>query len=287
MNAALFALCVMTCLGGLGIAWAGATGHVPARASSTVSTGLWTRSVDNLRRVRRATWLSLAGGVGLGVVAWVRLGWPLLLVLVPLAVWGLPRLLADPVQHEVRTLEALDRWVRFLLGHLSTGKSIQDSLRVSHRNAPDLLAEPLARLVKRLDDRWSAPQALMALAGELDSPDADAVLAALILSTQRGGTGAAITLHALADNIHDRLRALREIEAERSKPRAVVRQVVVITVLALVAFLMLSPTYFGPYGTPVGQAILVALLVAYVGAIWFMRRLTLPRSRARILRSLP
>ena len=86
--------------------------------------------------------------------------------------------------------------------------------------------------------------------------------------------------------IQERLRALREIEAERAKPRVVVRQVSVISGITLAAFVLLSPGFFAPYGTPLGQVILAILLALYVLAVWTMRRMTLARSRERILRSL-
>lgn len=288
MIAVAATLCAMLGIAGMLVmaaALVGAIPHRPRRAAS--STGLWTAAVEKLRHARRSTILSVALGLLAGVSLMYVLGWPVLIVVVPAAAWGLPRLLSDPPQDGVRLLEALDRWVRGMLAQLSTGKSITDAVRLSARQAPEPLAEALSVLVKRLDDRWTAPQALQAMADELDSADSDAVLAALILATQRGGTGAFVTLHALADSIQDRLRALREIEAERAKPRVVVRQVTVITVLALVVFMVFAPDFFAPYGTPAGQLILLGLLACYGSSVWAMRRMTLARSRERILRPLP
>lgn len=258
----------------------------PARRAVSAGPGRLTLAIERLRHTQRRTWLSLGGGLVLGVLLMYVLHWPILLLLVPAGVVGLPRLLSDPPQHDINLLEALDRWVRGMLAQMSTGKSITDALRLSARQPPKLLAEPLSLLVKRLDDRWTAPQALQAMADELNSPDSDAVLASLILSSQRGGTGASITLYSLADSIQERLRALREIETERAKPRIVVRQVTTIMIVALVAFMLLSPDFFAPYGTPMGQIILVVLLLAYVGSVYTMRRMTISRARERILRPL-
>jgi hypothetical protein len=125
------------------------------------------------------------------------------------------------------------------------------------------------------------------MADELDSPDSDAVLAALTLSANRGGTGAQATLAALAESIQERLRALREIDAERAKPRIVVRQVTTITLVVLGGAFLLGGGFFDPYGTPVGQLILTVLVAGYLGSLLFLRRLTLPRGRQRILRGAP
>lgn len=236
--------------------------------------------------VRRRWWQVLLA-VAAGLVAASVTGWPLLAVLVPAIAYGLPVILSAPPNRDLALLEALDRWVRTLGSLLPTGRSISDAIRVSVRQAPALLAPHLRLLTARLDDRWTIRQALFALADELDSPDADAVLAALALAAQRGGTGASATLAALADNIADRLRALREIETERAKPRFVVRQVTLITVVVLGLALVFGGSFFAPYGTDLGQLLLAGLVAAYLGSLLFLRRMTLPRPRQRILRRTP
>ncbi|MFT4297324.1 MAG: type II secretion system F family protein [Micropruina sp.] len=234
----------------------------------------------------RAQGPRLAIGVVAGVGFAALTGMGVMVVVVPIAVVGLPMLLSAPPNRDIDLLESLDRWVRGLAATLPTGRSITDAIRVSVRNAPDLLAPPLALLVARLDERWTAQEALRAMADELDSPDADAVLASLALASERGGTGATATLNALADSIQDRLKAQREIETERAKPRIVVRQVTVITLVVLAVALLFGREFFAPYGTPLGQVILLSLLTLYVAALLVMRRMTLPRRRDRILRSL-
>ncbi len=130
-------------------------------------------------------------------------------------------------------MEALERWLRSLSATLATGKSITDAIRTSLRTAPPGLREPLAALIARLNNRWETDDALRRFADDLDSPDGDAVAAALILATRRGSVGASATMLALADSLQDQLRARRAIETERAKPYIVVRQVTVITVLTL------------------------------------------------------
>ncbi len=242
--------------------------------------------IDRLLPLLRAHGLRLGIGMIAGIGFAAVTGMTVMVLVVPIAVVGLPILLSAPPNRDVEMLEALDRWVRGLAATIPTGRSITDAIRVSARNAPAVLAGPLALLVARLDERWTAPETLRAMADELDSADADAVLAALALAAERGGTGATATLHALADSIQDRLKAQREIETERAKPRIVVRQVTVVTVVVLAAALLFGREFFAPYGTPVGQAILLSLLALYVASLLMLRRMTMPRRRDRILRSL-
>jgi Flp pilus assembly protein TadB len=195
----------------------------------------------------------------------------------------LPPLLASPRNRDLELLEALDRWVRLLVATLATGVSIPDAIRATRRQAPELLIGPVDQLVARLDDRWTIRQTLLATADDLASPDADAVLAALVLAAERGGTGAVETLQALADSIADRIRTSRDIEAERAKPRIVVRQVTVLTLVILGGAIVLGRDFFAPYGTWYGQLILAGLLASYLGSLVWLRRLTTPRRRERIL----
>lgn len=229
----------------------------------------------------RAHWI---GAFVVGFVAWVATGWVIALLVVPALVLGLPALLGEPVNRELVLLEALDRWVRGLAGSLPTGKSIPDAIRVTLPQAPSEIASDVRLLVFRLDDRWTIDSALRAFADGLDAPEADAVVAALILCASHGGTGAAATLHELAEGIHERLRALREIEAERAKPRVVVRQVTVISIVVLAVATLVSPEFFVPYAHAVGQVFLGGLLAAFVLPLVVLRRMTLPRRRDRILR---
>jgi len=227
--------------------------------------------------------LVLAGSLGVGLVLALVSGWVVAIAVVPALALGLPALLVLPKARDVEILEALDRWVRGLAATLTTGKSITDAIRISRRTAPPLLAEELNLLVARLNNRWAPRDALLKFADPLDSPDADAVVAALILATNRGTTGASVTLHALADSLQDQLKGRRLIETERSKPYIVVRQVTVITLATMAVVLVANPGFFAPYRTPIGQVLLSILIVAYVGSLVLMRRKARHQARERIL----
>lgn len=282
MTTAMAALLGILVAAGVILVVAGMRRRIPSvRARS--SGGMRT---TRLLALAKAHGTRLAMGVVAGVAFATVTGMSVMALVVPVAVIGLPFLLSAPPNRDIELLEVLDRWVRSLAATLPTGRSVTDAVRFSVRNAPTGLAEPLALLVSRLDARWTTTEALRAMADELDSPDADAVLAALSLAAERGGTGAVATLHALADSIQDRLRARREIETERAKPRIVVRQVTVITIAALAVALVFGRDFFAPYATPPGQAVLLTLIALYVASLLMLRRMTSPRRRDRILRSL-
>jgi tight adherence protein B len=248
----------------LGTSWARLTRRPPGRAG---------------RRRDLLVLGSLAGGFVLAALS----GWVAAIIVVPGLVLALPYLLRAPVQRDVALLEAMDRWVRTLAATLSTGRSVTDAIRVSRRTAPAAIAEEVEVLVLRLNSRWETRTALQRFADALDSPDTDAVVAALMLAAGRGAAGAAATLHALAESIQAQLRARRVIEVERSKPYVVVRQVTVITLVTLGGMFLLRPAFFAGYRTPVGQVVLAVLVSVYLGSLLLMRRKARQPHRPRIL----
>jgi tight adherence protein B len=255
-----------------------------ARRQSESAAELWsrlTRRPPGARGRRRDVILLLS--VIIGCVVAVFTHWLIMICLLPATAIGLPYLLVLPKPHDVELLEALDRWVRSLATTLATGKSITDAIRISRRTAPPLIADEINLLVTRLNNRWETRDALMRFADSVDSPDADAVIAALILASSRGANGASITLTALADQIQAQLKGRRAIEVERSKPYVVVRQVTVISLSTLVLVFLLSPDFFAPYRTPLGQGLLSLLLIMYVASLILMRRKAHQTDRPRIL----
>jgi tight adherence protein B len=257
--------------------------RAPARPAESL-VDLWarlTRRPPGPRGRRRD--LVLAGSLVAGFLVTALSGWVVALVIMPMIALGLPYLLVVPKPRDVELLEALDRWVRSLAATLATGKSITDAIRVSRRTAPPLIAEEIGTLVARLNNRWETDDALRRFADELDSPDADGVIAALMLAVNRGANGASLTLQALADSLQSQLGSRRVIEIERAKPYVVVRQVTVISLVTLGGVYLLSPSFFQPYRTPLGQLMLGALLILYLGSLLLMRRRAQQHTRPRIL----
>lgn len=234
------------------------------------------------KRGRRRDLILLSSVVG-GFLLATATGWIILIALLPAVALGLPYLLTLPKSRDIELLEALDRWVRQLSSTLSTGRSITDAIRLSRRSAPALIADELVILIGRLNNRWETRDALLCFADDLDSPDSDAVIAALILAANRGSDGAAATLLALADSVQAQLKGRRVIETERAKPYTVVRQVTGITCATLLLAFVIGHNFFAPYGTPLGQVILSVLVALYVGSLLLMRRRAVTAPRERIL----
>ena len=231
------------------------------------------RQLNRLRRVSRRTRLLLSGGVVAGLAVALVTGWLVAAVIVPAAIAGLPVLLSAPASAaRIDRLEAMEEWTRALAGVLTVGVGLEQALIATQRSTPVAIRPEVSRLVARLRARWSTEDALRIFADELDDATGDLVAANLILGARRRGAGLASILESLAESVAADVRARRQIEADRAKPRATARWVTLITVGVLVV-LALTGSYIEPYATPFGQVLLMLLLTLYVATLVWMRRM--------------
>jgi Flp pilus assembly protein TadB len=234
------------------------------------------------RDVGRRRLLLVIAAAG-GMLGWLLTGLALMVLAVPVAVVGLPRLLRVPASAaRVDRLEALEEWTRNLAGVLAVGVGLEQAITASLRSAPEPIRPQVATLVARLAARWQSDAALRAFAADLDDATGDLVAASLILSARRRGAGLVAVLEGLAASVAEDVRTRRAIEADRAKPRATARAVTYITVGVLV-LLALNRTYVEPYTSPSGQLLLAILLAAYVTTLLWMRQMTTGRPAPRFL----
>lgn len=241
------------------------------------------RFVARITGAGRRTKVLAVFGLVVGFVVALLTGWVVALVLVPVAVVGLPTLLSAPASAaRIDKLEALEEWTRSLAGVLTVGAGLEEALRATLRSTPEAIRPEVAKLVARLRARVGTEEALRAFADDLDDTTGDFVAANLILGARRRGQGLASVLETLAESVAADVGARRAIEADRAKPRTTARWVTIITVSVL-GFLTLTGDYIAPYGTPLGQVLLVLLLSAYVSLLLWMRNMAKGEALPRFL----
>jgi Flp pilus assembly protein TadB len=238
-----------------------------------------------LQNLDRTTRILLLGGLAGGIVAWLVTGWVLAIAVLPVAAVGLPMLLSSgSAASRIERLEAMEEWTRSLSGVLTVGVGLEQALVATLRSTPAPIAPEVTRLVARLRARWVTEDALRAFADELDDSTGDLIAANLILGARRRGAGLSSVLEGLAESVAADVRARRQVEADRAKPRATARWVTLISAGVLV-ILALSGTYVEPYRSPLGEVILTTLLTAYVATLVWMKRMAMGRSLPRFLES--
>lgn len=240
---------------------------LPPRPARRLGPRPWLVRMPRWQRI--AALAAFVAGLALAVVT----GWVILVLLLPLAVVGLPVLLAtSDAAPRIARMEAIAEWTRNLSGVLTAGQGMEQALHASLRSTPDAIRPEVSQLVGRLRARWSTETALRAFADDLDDATGDLVVAALILGSRKRGDGIARVLTGLAESVADDVRVRRQLEADRAKPRSAARTTTLISLGALAVFAV-SGQFLAPYSTPLGQALLGLYLAGYVGCALWLRRL--------------
>lgn len=243
-------------------------------------------------RSRRRPRVGLVQVTALLVAAAVLLltGWPVAAVGAGLAVLFLPGVLggAKASRQVIARAQALAEWTRRLADLLASGaaSSIPEALRRAATTAPGQIAIPVRDLVRRLDPQGAEP-ALRQFAKDMHDPGAEKIAMVLILRERNGGPGLAEALTALADDLDERCRMVREVEAERAKPRSNMRTIVFVTFALVLLMVLFTRTFLDPYSTVEGEVGLVFVVAAFGFALRWMRRLSQPMSWPPVLMDPP
>lgn len=226
------------------------------------------------------------GSLGAGVVVLLITGWPVAAVGVAAAVVFIPKVLggAKVAKQLIAKSEALADWTRRLADLISSGAvgSTIAALEMSRRSAPTRIEPAVSNLVSRMGPQGTE-SALRQFARELDDPAADKIAMVLILREKNGGPGLADALTALSDALDERTRMVREVEAERAKPRSSMRMIVTLTFALIAGMVVFSRTFLSGYSTPLGQLALLLVIALFAVALRWMRRLSDPGSAPRVL----
>lgn len=240
--------------------------------------------------VRRSSRRTLAplylGALAAGVLVLLVTGWPVAafgaaggVVFVPKVFGG-----SKAAKRLIARCEALADWTRRLADLINSGAagSTRDALRRSLGSVPGPIAPAVTNLVNRMGPQGTE-SALRQFAREVDDPAAEKIAMVLILRERNGGPGLAEVLTALADDLDERSRMVREVEAERAKPRSNMRTIVVVTLVLVVGMMLFAQTFLSGYSTPLGQVGLLVVVAIFGTALRWMRRLSDPPQPPRVL----
>ncbi|MCZ2849723.1 type II secretion system F family protein [Modestobacter sp. VKM Ac-2978] len=226
------------------------------------------------------------GALAAGVLVLLITGWPVAALAAVGGVVFIPKVLGGGKASKqlIVTSDALADWTRRLADLISSGAagSTREALRRSLTSAPAAIAPAVSNLVTRMGPQ-GVESALRQFAREVGDPAADKIAMVLILRERNGGPGLAEVLTALATDLDERSRMVREVEAERAKPRANMRTIVVTTLILVVGMTLFARTFLSGYSTVLGQVALLLDVVVFGTALRWMRRLSDPPTRPRVL----
>ncbi|HZM81758.1 MAG TPA: HPP family protein [Candidatus Limnocylindrales bacterium] len=220
-----------------------------------------------------------------GAVTWLLTGWPVGGLIVALAIPGVPWLFSASTAEKraVARLGALEAWTRRVSDYVRNGIGLQAAIIATARTAPPLIDHEVRRLAARLQAGTSPEEALRAFADELNDYSCDEVVAPLILQIADSGEGLHMALSDVAQGLAEESSTRATVDGERSTARFTVRFLTGATI-AVLAFGAINSAYAAPYRTVLGQLVLVGLAVFYMGLMLWVRALSLPEYRPRLLR---
>jgi len=222
-----------------------------------------------------------------GLVVFMLTGWPAAATGAAGAVLIVPPILdTSATVQEIARLEGLAGWARRVADLLASGAagSLEAAIRRSATTAPAAIGGAVAALVARIGPQGLEP-ALRRFADDVNLPAGDLVVAALILRSRHGGRGLVAVLTGLADDLDEQVRTARDVEADRAKPRANVRMMVLFTLALVTGLLLFARQFLAPYATPLGQLALTGVVAVFAAALLWLRRLSRPVAGVRFLNS--
>jgi tight adherence protein B len=218
------------------------------------------------------------------VVALVVTGWPVGALLAGLVAVVVPGTLGRMRQEAttVARTEAVAAWTELLRDTLAAAAGLEEAIRATTDAAPEPIRAEVARLGHRLE-HGTLPDALERFADELANPAGDLVVAALLTAARREARELVPLLTALASSARAEAEMRMRVHVSRARIRTAVR--VVIGTLGLFAggLLLFNRPYLAPYGTAVGQLVLLGVGVLFASGWWLLQRMATIEAPERFL----
>jgi tight adherence protein B len=231
----------------------------------------------------------LAGAVAAAAVVGVWTRWPVAALLAAAGVWAAPGLLAG-ARTSARTqarLEAVAGWAESLRGTLQAAAGLEQAILATATTAPAPIREEVGRLAEAIRAGVRLPVALRAFADDLDHPDGDRVVAALLLAATGHARTVADQLGALAAAAREQAAARLRVDTEWSTTRTSVRVIIVITVVMAAAMVVLNREFLSAYDSAGGQVMLLVVGGMFAAGFSWLARLSRIPDAPRILAGQP
>jgi Flp pilus assembly protein TadB len=200
--------------------------------------------------------------------------WPVAVLAAGGLTWMWPDLFGGARQSraQLQRLEAVATWTESLRDTMAAAIGLEQAVIASVEVAPESIIPALQRMVGRLRAHLPLPEALASFAEEFDDASVDLVIAALIMNARLRGSGLVGTLTALAATARDELDMRTRVEESRKNLRRSANVIVAVTVVFAGGVMVLSRDYLSPYGSFVGQVMLLLVLGGFLaGFVWIRK----------------
>jgi tight adherence protein B len=218
-----------------------------------------------IRATSRATRLRIAGGLLVGLLVEVMLGWPVAALVVAVAVVLVPPLLTGRVaaRRQEARLEGVAAWAEMLRDNLRSASGLQQAIVASADAPPDAIAAEVRHLAAELARRVSLTQALPGFARALADPVAHVIVGQLVLAASAQAGQLSKALSEVAAQAREQVAMRLDVEADRAGIRTQIRMIIITTVALVAGLVLFRHAFLRPYQTLSGQ-----MVIAVIGMTW-------------------
>ncbi|MEL6893457.1 MAG: hypothetical protein AAFP84_17830 [Actinomycetota bacterium] len=218
----------------------------------------------------------VVASITVGVVVLVATRWPIGALAAGALTAAWPSLFPTDAVRRRRRLEGIAKWLEDLRD-LQAGSNLDliETLDQVAARAPTSIATELKAFTTRTGHHTPLPEALLALAEDLDHPVADTAIAAMLFAAgDASGSSLHATFSMLADTARDELVARDRIDRMRLNFHRSMRRMLVI-LAGLIAYMFIATgDTLAPYADPAGQAWLVIPVALWALSLAWLRRLS-------------
>jgi len=229
-------------------------------------------------------WRRWALAALVGLLVGLVTGWPVTALFGVVGVVWLPRLFGRPQGYaSAERLEAVATWTEMLRDTIAGAAGLNQALIATAPLAPPALRASLETLATRLEAGIPTGRALRALASEVADPAVDVVVAALVLATEQRAGRLGELLSALAETTRREVAMRLRVEARRASSFSSMRIVAGFSLAFAGGLVLFARSFLAPYGSALGQLVLLVVGAIFGLGLWLMARLVRPPAGERFL----
>ncbi len=212
-------------------------------------------------------------GLALAAGAWFVTGWYAAVILALGAGWAGPKIVKAPKirKQAIEEIEAYSQWAEQIRDLVSSSGSLYEAVTLSAENSPSLLRAQVIQMSTIARTTGLTP-ALDWFAREMRSPHADRLVLGLRIAWDSGAR-VSEAFDSTARRMRGEVDLRRRNEVANSRAWTQVVSILGVTLLAVVLLAVFNRGFFDPFGTSVGQAVLLGVGALMVGSIFWVLKL--------------
>lgn len=208
------------------------------------------------------------------VIAWLATGWLVATLLAGLSGWVGPVMMRAPRKRHRLTdeIEAYSQWTEQIKDLVSASGSLFEAVTLSADNAPSVL-RPSVKQMSNMARTVGLTPALDWFAAEMSSPFADRLVLGMKIAWDSGAR-VSEAFESVARGMRTEVEMRRRNEVANSRAWTQVISIVGVTVVAVLLMFIVNKGFFDPFGTLIGQLILLGVGGMIFGCIFWVLKLS-------------